>query len=276
MTIEPPAGGAALSGSFAAPPVQLGSIMFSLIEPHDERHREYNRWYDRDHVYSGAMCGPGTLASGRYIATRRHKERRYPQPSALTPDVSTGTFLNMYWFHAGLIDDWDAWAYKEVVDGLVPAGRMWPWRTHVLTKYYNFEWAAFRDPDGVPAELALDHGYPGLVSVMVDPAEGVSRAEAVAWMRSFAAGRLVAGSPAAMALCFQMRPFSGERQADLPRDVDSHLHTLWFVEADPLAVWDDVFAPLGAAIDEAGVCVTSWVGGFVPLVRGTDRYLDQI
>ena len=111
------------------PPVQLGSIMFSLIEPHDGRHREYNRWYDRDHFYAGVLCGPWVLAGERYVATRAHKEHRYPQPSALTPDAGDGSFLNLYWFHAAHMQDWDTWAFEQV-KMLGPDHRMWPWRTH--------------------------------------------------------------------------------------------------------------------------------------------------
>ncbi len=249
--------------------------MFSLIEPHDGRHREYHRWYDRDHFYAGVLCGPWTLAGERYVATRALKSRRYPQPSTMTPDPSQGSFLILYWFHEGRMQEWDDWAYPAVVEHLAPAHRMWPWRTHVLTKYYDYEWGAFRDADGVPAELALDHGYPGLVSVIVDPAPGVGRGAATEWLREFAS-RQIQSSAVAMCLSFTMRPFSGERLPDLPREVDSHIHTLWFVEADPLTVWDTVFAPLGPQIDAGTHCRTAWLGGFVPLVRGTDRYIDEL
>ena len=42
---------------------------------------------------------------------------------------------------------------------------------------YRYLGAAHRDPDGVPVELAFDHGYPGLGVVVVEPAPGTTRDE---------------------------------------------------------------------------------------------------
>ena len=39
--------------------VRLGSMLFTLVEPHRGHEVAYNRWYERDHFYAGCMIGPG-------------------------------------------------------------------------------------------------------------------------------------------------------------------------------------------------------------------------
>lgn len=36
-------------------PIKLGSILFTMVEPGAGYEAEYNRWYERDHLYSGVM-----------------------------------------------------------------------------------------------------------------------------------------------------------------------------------------------------------------------------
>ena len=33
--------------------VRLGSMLFTLVEPHRGHEVAYNRWYERDHFYAG-------------------------------------------------------------------------------------------------------------------------------------------------------------------------------------------------------------------------------
>ena len=51
------------------PPVRVGMMLYTLVEPHPGRHRAYNRWYERDHFYSGVMTLPGSLSGQRWVAT---------------------------------------------------------------------------------------------------------------------------------------------------------------------------------------------------------------
>ena len=47
----------------------------------------------------------------------------------------------------------------------------------------RYRWAMQRDPDGVSAELALDHRFPGLAVVVGEANEGVDRAQLEGWYR---------------------------------------------------------------------------------------------
>ena len=64
--------------------IKLGSFLLTIVEPHKGHEVAYNRWYERDHFYSGCMIGPWTLAGGRYVATKDCKALRTPDPNEIT------------------------------------------------------------------------------------------------------------------------------------------------------------------------------------------------
>ena len=45
-----------------ATPVDVGAALFSLHDPHAGHERDFNRYYERDHMYSAALLAPFTLA----------------------------------------------------------------------------------------------------------------------------------------------------------------------------------------------------------------------
>src|SRR5207237_5577348 len=88
-------------------PVELGTLLFTLVEPHRGHEVAYNRWYERDHFYAGCMIGPGILAGKRWVSTRPYKDRRYPSESPITggpPD--RGSYLALYWVDKSMQDEW--------------------------------------------------------------------------------------------------------------------------------------------------------------------------
>src|SRR5438132_4277907 len=94
--------------------VRLGSMLFTLVEPHRGHEVAYNRWYERDHFYAGCMIGPGILAGRRFVCTRPYKELRYPAGSPITPDNTSGSYLAMYWVERTQQDEWGRWAGRQV------------------------------------------------------------------------------------------------------------------------------------------------------------------
>src|SRR5689334_23938404 len=52
--------------------IDLGHAMITMVEPtrDPERLREYNRWYEHDHAYSGVLVGPRAFSFGRFVATK--------------------------------------------------------------------------------------------------------------------------------------------------------------------------------------------------------------
>jgi hypothetical protein len=152
-------------------PIKLGTLLFTMVEPTRGHELEYNRWYEHDHFYAGCMIGAWQFAGDRFVATRRLKDLRYPTETDMTPDPLTGSYLAIYWVLDGHHDEWNRWAVDQV-NWLHANGRMFQERQHIHTLLYEHGWSKQRDPNGCTIELALDHGYPGLVVVAGDVKEG--------------------------------------------------------------------------------------------------------
>ena len=157
-----------------AEPIKLGSMLFTLVEPHRGHEVAYNRWYERDHFYAGCMIGPYQFAGKRFVATAELKALRDPDSSEVTGEPDRGQLpLGLYWVLDGYHDIWNRWAVDQV-KALHKAGRMFNERDHVHTLLYRYAWEHPRDPDGLPAELALDHPSAGLVAVFTERADDLS------------------------------------------------------------------------------------------------------
>ena len=254
-------------------PVKLGSILFTLVEPHKGHEVAYNRWYERDHFYAGCLVGPGILAGARFVATRPYKELRYAEP-AITDDPMKGSYLALYWIERSQQDEWGTWGAKEV-HRLHKADRMFAHRDHVHTKMYRYRGGAFRDADGVPPELALDHRFPGLVVTIV---EADDRESAAGWLRDDFLPKALEGSSVAMSLVFTPVPIPEGAPADIPRDpTDARRVTLLsFVDRDPAVEWESEFSGLAKTLDASGRVRTLFVGPFIPTIPGTDTHTDRL
>ncbi len=184
-----------------AEPIKLGSMLLTLVEPHRGHEVGYNRWYERDHFYSGCMVGPYNFAGRRFVATADLKALRDPDPSAITGEPDRGSYVAVYWVLDGYFDVWNKWALRQV-NALHAAGRMFAERDHVHTLLYNFQWEHRRDPDGVPVEIALDHPYRGFVAVFIDRDPSVPNDELWSWLRSEHLPALLPGTDADLVAAF--------------------------------------------------------------------------
>jgi hypothetical protein len=252
-------------------PIKLGSIMITMVEPHQGHQVDYNRWYERDHQYGGVMIGPYSLAVGRFVATKDLKDLRFPADSPVAPD-GKGSYVALYWILDGHHDDWWKWGRKQVFV-LHESERMFPHRDHVHTQLYRFDGAVARDADGVPTELALDHRFPGMVAVWgKTPGD---RDEAVASLKKSVVPAILEGSKAAMCLTFLPFPMPPGQPSGVPssEDDDQRFLQIWFCDVDPAQMWD-TFEKLPDAFGEtAEVLLAAPFKGTIP---GTDAYTDQL
>jgi hypothetical protein len=257
------------TGDTSEKPIKLGGALFTLVEPHRGHEVAYNRWYERDHFYAGCMIGSWTVAGARFVATRACKDKRYPADSPVTPDPLIGSFLAIYWILAGKFDDWTRWGVDQV-NWLHANDRMFAERDHIHTLMYRFGEERVPSGGGVPAELALDHRFRGLVTVISEPAEGKSLDDVAAWFAS----RPV---PADLVLSFTPVPLFGDAPSDVPRETaDNRFMQLYFLDDDVLDVWDDRFASLGKELEGSGVGRVLFASPFLPTVPGTDRYTEEL
>ena len=248
--------------------VRLGSMLFTLVEPHRGHEVAYNRWYERDHFYAGCMVGPWLFAGRRFVATRALKDLRFGSEPDLFGGVDLGSYLAVYWILDEHHDDHIDWALRQV-QWLHANGRMFTERDHIHTLLYRHSWMARAADDGVSAEQALDHPYGGLTATIVRPADGVTAADL---------GRAVGErfSPE-LELGFAPIPLPPDApvtQRGLDR-LEGCLLNLSFTTAEPGSWWDEQHAAADT-LEREGLGQLLWTAPFIPTIPGTDAYTDQL
>jgi len=257
-------------------PIELGSALFTLVEPHKGHEVAYNRWYERDHFYAGCMVGPWLFAGRRWVATRDDKALRTgTRPDLFGPGTGTaspGTYLAVYWVLKGKHDEHFDWGLRQV-RWLHEHGRMFDERDHVHTLLYNHGWAVGRDDDGVPAELALDHPYTALVVQFVERPDGVDWRALEAW---FAEHR---GDTPGIGQTILLRPIPLPEGAPVTQPGMDNLRQrsllLRFADVEPAHAAGQA-ADQAATLEAAGLGAVLWSSAFRPTIPGTDTYTDQL
>ncbi|GGY69551.1 hypothetical protein [Streptomyces omiyaensis] len=256
--------------------VRPGHALITMVEPHPGHEYAYNRWYEDDHYYAGAMAMPWMFAGRRWVATRDLQELRVPEKSAVAQPVTAGCYLSTYWITEGRYDAHMKWTVG-INKRLNRDARVYHDRTHVFTSFQDHETTVYRDGAAGPRDFhALDHPYAGLILQVVDCAGPKERAALLERLAARELPRRLAGSPAAMVTVFRPTPLPGDRMTYVKQveGVDTRLTLLWFLEADPRDCWAARFADLGALAGDAGR--VELVAPFVPTVPGTDRYVDLL
>ena len=266
-------------------PVKVGSMLFTMVDPHRGHEVAYNRWYERDHFYAGCMIGPWMFAGGRWVATRQLKDLRFPADSPFAEPVDAGSYLSIYWVHEGKDEEHFDWA-SDQVRWLYANGRGFQERTHAHTALYSLVGTHYRDDDGVPLELALDHGYDGLGVVVVEPASGVSPSDLATSLGTDAVPALfnAGASGVASISTWTVMARPDERSGDTPpppmalgTDGGSpdRLVQLLFLEGDPAESWERVKA-YAEKVDAGGSGRVTFAAPFHATVVGTDTYTDRL
>ncbi|MFG2791440.1 hypothetical protein [Streptomyces sp. NPDC048419] len=258
--------------------VRPGHALITMVEPHPGHEYAYNRWYEDDHYYAGAMAMPWMYAGRRWVATRDLQLLRCPQQSAIAQPVTAGCYLSTYWITDGRYGDHMRWTVA-INKRLNRDARVYQDRTHVFTAFQDHEATVYRDGAAGPRDFhALDHPYAGLVVEVIDAESAEQRGELLDWLRSRHLPKRVAGSPAAMVTLFRPTPLPGDRMTYVKQveGVDTRLTLLWFLQADPRECWEAYFADLEEPVREAGLGRVELVAPFVPTVPGTDKYVDRL
>jgi hypothetical protein len=73
-------------------PVEVGSMLFTMVDPNRGHEKAYNRWYERDHYYGGCMIGAGWFAGSRWVAPRELKDLRFPANSPFAAPLDAGSW----------------------------------------------------------------------------------------------------------------------------------------------------------------------------------------
>jgi hypothetical protein len=251
--------------------VELGHAIFSLMEPHPGHELAWNRYYERDHLVAAGSFAPWTMATQRWLATRAHKAVRQPRQNPIAEPPERGTFLAAMWIQKDRLADQQTWVAEQMKQ-LAEQGRNFEERDVLVVGSWDYLGGTLRDADGVPPELALDRRYPGLVLAWMEcrPEQSLEALRDSLLRDTLPA--LVGGSPIAQALCFTPLPKASWWPKAAPEvpGVGQRVLVACFVERDPLEVWDEHFAGLGAALESAARGRTLLVAPFVPVVPGVD------
>lgn len=260
-------------------PIKVGSMLLTMVEPHRGYERAYNRWYERDHFYAGCMIGPWLFAGSRWVATRPLKDLRWPKESAIAKPYDAGSYIAIYWVEKGHHKDhFDVWAVQQVRD-LYAHGRGFMERTHVHTSLFNHIGSMYRDADPVPVELALDHGYDGLIALWWD-----AEADTADQLRTALEGSLLPAHVAdsGIEIASSWTPSTpDEGQRDVPMDLGSpaggagRLVQLLFVSGDVTAAVNQV-RTYTDAVESQGLAELLLAAPFLRTVVGTDTYVDEL
>jgi hypothetical protein len=246
--------------------IRLGSALFTLVEPHRGHEVAYNRWYERDHFYAGCLVGPWLFAGRRWVATRALKDLRFGDEADLFGEVGRGSYLAVYWVIEGKHDEHVRWALDQV-RWLHANGRMFDHRDHVHTLLYRYEWAVDRGAGGVPAELALDHPFAGLVATMVERSDGVTSEDVRVWWESSGTGVLSLGFAP-----IPLPPGAPVTQIGLD-GLERRTLLLGFDPSVPADGWRGHRDACAAA---GSIGRVLWSAPFVPTIPGTDTYTDAL
>jgi hypothetical protein len=261
-------------------PVKIGSMLFTMVDPHKGHEVAYNRWYERDHFYAGCMIGPWLFAGGRWVAPRALKDLRFPDKTPFAEPVDAGSYLSIYWMHEDHVDEHLKWAGEQVV-WLYANGRGFQERTHAHTSIYDLKSVRYADEDGIPLELALDHHFRGLGVLVTEPADGVSAADHQQWIESEAVPGLLGAPGISSWSGWMKRPAPPGRtgQSPMPLGTDGgseeRLLQLVFIDGDPSDVWD-AFRAYGDKVGSGDKARLTFAAPFYGTRVGTDEYSDQL
>jgi hypothetical protein len=249
--------------------VRLGSMLFTLVEPHRGHEVAYNRWYERDHFYAGCMVGPWLFAGRRFVATRALKDLRFGSDVDRFGGAALGSYVAIYWILDGRHDEHVDWALRQV-QWLHANGRMFGERDHVHTLLYRHAFTAAAAGEGaVPAELALDHPFGGVTATLVRLGDGVSAAQLGDYVgRTFAPELELGFAP------IPLPPDAPVTQQGLD-DLDGCVLNLSFTTASPARWWDEQRAA-AERLRVDGVGEMLWTAPFIPTIPGTDTYTGDL
>jgi hypothetical protein len=257
--------------------IGISGALITMVEPDVGAEHAYNRWYEDDHFFWGAMVGPWVFSGRRWVATRDLQLLRFPEDSPVAQPVTAGCYISTYWWAAGHFEDVKRWSAPAMRDNLYPKGRGFDGRQHIYTSNSTFEFTTVRaDLPRMRAEHAFLHPFAGMVVEVVDVADGTDRDALIAALRdTVIPGQLEA--PLAMAVAFT--PQAGGSSGPIPRVPGPYgpgrvLTLLWFLQDDPRTCWSR-FRTHTATYAAAGGSLV-FAAPFVPTIVGTDTYVDQL
>ncbi len=261
--------------------IGVGYGLITLVEPHPGHELAYNRWYEQDHFFSGALMQPYLFSGRRWVATRDLQLLRYSDEAGATvlDPITRGCYLGTYWIVPDRIDDHMLFT-RAANNRCAEDGRKFTERTLVFSEFQEWATSIYRS-ESVPRDIfALINPCPGLVLEVVDAPEPEGRDSLEKWLvEEHLPSRLRAPeSPAELAMVFRTNP-PRKHASHVAKDCSNggrRLTILWFLTRDPRENWSSFFGPEGALVAAGGAGRLSLIAPFIPAKMGSDLYVDQL
>jgi hypothetical protein len=271
---DPRYGELAATGPYAP---EIGGALITMVQPNPGFEIAYNRWYEDDHFYAGALAMPWMFAGRRWVAPPEYRAVRFPADSPIAAPVTTGKYISAYWITAGRMADHQLWT-TETNKRLRNDGRGFEERTHVYTAFQDYLGVTYRDATGPRDIHSLNHPYRGLVVEVIDSRPEVSDIGVTdQWLsHEYVPARHAAASSIAQTLRFRPRPLprTFNDVLDVP-GVDTRITLLHFLDEDPLPGWKSTFAADEGRIANGAPGTLSFCAPFIPTVVGTNDYVVE-
>jgi hypothetical protein len=154
-------------------------------------------------------------------------------------------------------------------------------RRHIHTVVVDHVGASYRDDDPVPVDLALDHGYPGVVLAWFDGRDGRTAYQLHAELSQQHVPNLLAGSDIESASSWTPSNPSEEPASASPMPLGSppggpnRLLQIFFVDGDVRQQLERLRS-YTEAIEKEGLADTQLVAPFYRTTPGKDTFLDEL
>lgn len=261
--------------------VGVGHALISMVGPEPGYEHEYNRWYEDDHFFAGAMFAPWLFAGRRWSAPYDLQQMRYCRDPAIAG--GSGWYLGTYWIAPGHLDDHRAWTVA-INERLATEGRIYPHRVPGFTSFQDCAGVVYRDASVPDAVFSLIDPAPGIVLEVIDATSPERRDDLEGWLLTEHLPRcVVPGGPVSSAMVF--RTDGGAHSALKPKiraALDElskggrRLTVLWFLAQDPRTCWDECFPAEPDRVAASGRGEVSLLAPFIPSRMGTNAYVDEM
>ncbi|KIW29380.1 uncharacterized protein PV07_05198 [Cladophialophora immunda] len=266
--------------------VGVGHALITMIEPKSGHEVEYNRWYEDDHMFAGALNLPWCFSARRWVATYDLQNMRLPKPYAMAAESAPqACYLSTYWIAPGKLDEHKECSYS-VYNRLLAERRIFFERIHVFTSFQDKVGTIYRDAS-VPNDIfTLMDPAPGLVLEVLSTTSENRRGDLLNWLLSLhLPSRVKEHGPVSSAMVFcspgNDRMMTQEVKNQLG-DVAStandpcKMTILWFLDKDPREIWNGIFSAEPELVRQSGQGQLSFMIPFIPAKLGTNKYVDQL
>ena len=256
--------------------VKVGSALITMVEPHVGHEKAYNRWYEDDHFYAGAMAMPWMFAGKRYVAPRDLQALRIPKDSSIANPIELGKYISTYWITDGRYDDHLRWTVATN-QRLLADKRVYLDRDPRLHGLPALPRPGLQERRGTARHPRVRLPVQGTRGRGHRRARGLEhrrgrrvhqeRAGAGGLRRRRRVGHALHAVPAAR---------GQDGYVKQPDALGRRVTALWFTEGDVRDSWEAGFSGAVEQAAKSGAGKCELVAPFQPTIPGTDTYVDQL